>query len=110
MKLKLKIKKHLTNAFLMPVKPFATATGTVRECIDLGGERFTYCGLINNNNSTMIKLGEIIMNILCQLYTLYGDRVPAANTPGCTAAEGLLYKPWFLVVPTFTARCLHQRS
>ena len=25
-------------------------------------------------------------------------RVPAANAPGCTAAEGLLYKPWFLVV------------
>ena len=29
--------------------------------------------------------------------------------PGCTAAEGLLYKPWSLVVPTCTARCLHQR-
>ena len=36
-------------------------------------------------------------------------RVPAANGPGCTAAEGLLYKPWSLVVPTCTARCLHQR-
>ena len=30
--------------------------------------------------------------------------------PGCTAAEGLLYKPWSLVVPTFTARCLHPSS
>ena len=36
-------------------------------------------------------------------------RVPAANAPGCTAAEGLLYKPWSLVLPTRTARCLHQR-
>ena len=24
---------------------------------------------------------------------LYCSRVPAANAPGCTAAEGLLYKP-----------------
>ena len=40
---------------------------------------------------------------------LYCGRVPAAKAPGCTAAEGLLYKPWSLVVPTSTARCLHQR-
>ena len=40
---------------------------------------------------------------------LYCGRVPAANAPGCTAAEGLLYKPWSLVVPTCTARYLHQR-
>ena len=40
---------------------------------------------------------------------LYCGRVPAANAPGCAAAEGLLYKPWSLVVPTCTARCLHQR-
>ena len=42
-------------------------------------------------------------------YVMLCGRVPAANAPGCTAAEGLLYKPWSLVVPTFTARCLHQR-
>ena len=30
--------------------------------------------------------------------------VPATNAPGCTAAEGLLV----LVLPTCTARCLHQ--
>ena len=41
---------------------------------------------------------------------LYCGRVPAANAPGCTAAEGLLYKPWSLFIPTCTARCLHQRS
>ena len=35
---------------------------------------------------------------------LYFGRVPAANAPGCTAAEGLLYKPWSLVVPTCTAK------
>ena len=40
---------------------------------------------------------------------LHFGRVPAANAPGCTAAEGLLYKSWSLVVPTYTARCLHQR-
>ena len=40
---------------------------------------------------------------------LYCGRVPAANAPGWTAAEGLLYKPWSLVDPTCTARCLHQR-
>ena len=45
------------------------------------------------------------------VYTLlwYYGTVPAANASGCTAAEGLLYKPWSLVVPTCTARCLHQR-
>ena len=37
------------------------------------------------------------------------NRVAAANAPECTAAEGLLYKPWSLIVPTCTARCLHQR-
>ena len=41
---------------------------------------------------------------------LYCDRFPAANAPGCTAAEGLLYKPWSLVFPTCTARCLHQKN
>ena len=40
---------------------------------------------------------------------LYCGRVPAANAPECTAAEGLLYKPWSLVVPTCTAWFLHQR-
>ena len=38
---------------------------------------------------------------------LYCGSVPAANVPGRTAAEGLLYKPWSLVFPTCTARCLH---
>ena len=41
---------------------------------------------------------------------LYCGRVPAANGPGCTAAEGLLYKPWSLVVHTCTARCIHQKT
>ena len=40
---------------------------------------------------------------------LYCGRVPAANAPGCTAAEGLLYKPWSLVIHTCTASCLGQR-
>ena len=45
----------------------------------------------------------------CIVLYFYCGRIPAANAPGCTAAEGLLYKPWSLVVPTCTARCLHQR-
>ena len=47
----------------------------------------------------------------CYVYciVLYCGRVPAANAPGCTAAEDLLYKPCSLVAPTCTARCLHQR-
>ena len=40
---------------------------------------------------------------------LYCGRVPAANAPGFTVAEGLLYIHWSLVVPTYIARCLHQR-
>ena len=36
------------------------------------------------------------------------NSVPAANAHGCTAAEGLLYKPWSLVVLTYTARSLHH--
>ena len=45
----------------------------------------------------------------CTCIVLYCGRVPAANAHGCTVAEGLLYKPWSLVVPTCTARCFHQR-
>ena len=37
-------------------------------------------------------------------FVLYCGRVQAANSRGCTATEGLLYKPWSLVVPTCTAR------
>ena len=48
----------------------------------------------------------IIRNAYC--IVLYCGRVAAANAPGCTAAEVLLYKPWSLVVPTCTARRLHQ--
>ena len=40
---------------------------------------------------------------------LYCGRVPAANASGCTADEGLLYKPRSLVIPTCIARCVHQR-
>ena len=47
--------------------------------------------------------------LFCKNIVLYCGRVPAANAPGCTAAEGLLCKPWSLVVPTCAARCLHQR-
>ena len=49
-----------------------------------------------------------LLSVQCCIVLNCG-RVPAANAPGCTAAECLLYKPWSLVVPTCTARCLHQR-
>ena len=44
---------------------------------------------------------------LCYFMLCY--RLPVANAPGCIAAEGLLYKPWSSVIPTCTARYLHQR-
>ena len=40
--------------------------------------------------------------IVLYCIVLYCGRVPAANAPRCTVAEGLLYKPWSLVVPTCT--------
>ena len=52
---------------------------------------------------------KVLYCIVLYCIVLYCGRVPAASAPGCTAAEGLLYKPWSLVVPTCTARCLHQR-
>ena len=42
--------------------------------------------------------------LLVYVYVMLCSRVPAANAPGCTAAEGLLYKYRSLVVPTCTAR------
>ena len=48
-------------------------------------------------------VGTGVFVVLCTV--LYCGRVPAASAPGCTAAEGLLYKPWSLFVPP----CLHQR-
>ena len=57
----------------------------------------------------VILENEVLRKIVLYCIVLYCGRVPAANAPGCTASEGLLYKPWPLVVPTCTARCLHQR-
>ena len=52
----------------------------------------------------LCKMGDANMrNVIALRIVLYCDRVPAADAPGCTAAEGLLYKPWSLVVPTCTA-------
>ena len=47
--------------------------------------------------------------VVHSVLVLYCGSVPVANAPRCNAAEGLLYKPWSLVVPTCSARCLHQR-
>ena len=45
-----------------------------------------------------------------EIWVMLCGRVPAANAPGCTVAWGLMYKPWSLIVPTCTARCLHPSS
>ena len=39
----------------------------------------------------------------CEI-VLYCGRVPAANAPGCTAAECLLYRPC-----SFSRSCLHRQ-
>ena len=58
----------------------------------------------------LLPLTRHIPNCL-QLYN--GDCIAVEcqrlMSPGCTAAEGLLYEPRPFVVPTSTARCLHQR-
>ena len=49
------------------------------------------------------RTAAILLFYILQKYyliVLYCGRVPADNAPGCTAAEGLLYKPWsFLLAP-----------
>ena len=57
--------------------------------------------------SEILKLNTVLSE--AEGIVLYCGRFPAANASGCSAAEGLLYKPWSLVVPTCSARCLHQR-
>ena len=41
----------------------------------------------------LLCLAVNTVHILFSSVVLYCGRVPAANAPGCTAAEGLLYKP-----------------
>ena len=49
-------------------------------------------------------LMKIFIGLDLKLAVLYCGRVPAANAPWCTAAEGLFYKPWSLVIPTCSER------
>ena len=54
----------------------------------------------------------IVFLVVCHISSqycivLHCGTVPAANAPGCIAAEGLLYKPWSLVVPTCTVNLRH---
>ena len=68
-------------------------------------EAITLCLLLNKLNLfSLTQYGVILIQIVplhlrlsylqaCQYkIVLYCGRVPAANAPGCTAAEGLLYK------------------
>ena len=73
--------------------------------IAVRGRRLTW---ITIQTRRVLYLSSFI-NSSSTCIVLYCSRVPAANTPGCTAAEGLLYKPWSLVFPTCTTRCLHHR-
>ena len=66
------------------------------------------CNLNQPMKHSTESLGNVWYHQTC--IVSYCGRVPAANAPGCTAAEGLFYKPWSLVLPTCTARCLHQRN
>ena len=45
---------------------------------------YKYYEEVRCNDDAVIVADDIV---------LYCGRVPAANAPGCTAAEGLLYKP-----------------
>ena len=73
------------------------------------------CTGVLSLNLIPLKPGKYVLlsrsgcRIVLYCIVLYCGRIPAANAPGRTAAEGLFYKPWSLVVPTCTARCLHQR-
>ena len=74
--------------------------------------KLTYQHYSLNQSQHILSLWKALdITILLHRSTvvLYCGRVPTTNAPGCTAAEGLLYKPWSLVIPTCTARCLHQR-
>ena len=44
------------------------------------------------NGNSSVNYVVILLKILFST-VLYCGTVPAANAPGCTAAEGLLYKP-----------------
>ena len=67
------------------------------------------CHSVRRPQSSRHFLIKFVITRVLYCIVLYCGRVPAANVPGCTAAEGLLYKPWYLIFPTCTARCLHQR-
>ena len=59
----------------------------------------------------MLIIGVNILKSQLKLnVVLYCGTVLAANATGCTAAYGLLYKPWTSVVPNCTARCLQQTT
>ena len=70
---------------------------------------FVVSHVISRNQVSNFITNKNVINNTVYCIVLYFGRVRAANAPGCTVAESLLYKPWSLVVPTCTARCLHQR-
>ena len=60
--------------------------------INLGQIFFRKMPSLNSSSCDFRVNGGMYMQVLYCI-VLYCGRVPAANAPGCTAAEGLLYKP-----------------
>ena len=72
-------------------------------------ETHSYIQIITSLKLYLSLIGYVLSDVKATMkyVVLYCGRITAANAPGCT--PGLLYKPWSLVIPTCTARCLHQR-
>ena len=77
-----KRKAHFTNPVLIPAKPFATAPGRLKGCVNprshlhwfrwrTPGALVVYCDLMNNKNSTVIKLWSCILHAWRQLWVIY---------------------------------------
>ncbi len=74
------MKRHFSNLYFMPVKPFATAPGTLKggPCVQVEDimNLFFFCVCVNfdlmhSKNSTPIKLETCNVNVLCQLWVKY---------------------------------------
>jgi hypothetical protein len=70
------MKELFTNAFFMPVKPFATAPGPLKGCDSQWSDVSMHAliqveDVLSISNSTVITLGACNVNVLCQLQVKY---------------------------------------
>jgi hypothetical protein len=114
----LNMKRHFTNAFLMPVKPMSTTLGPSIWCDSLLSDVSMHasfqvedmlsicCELCidNKKKPTVIKFGKYILNVFCQLYVkCYTVNVPivecnlSINLKSHSFPDICLYKPLFCV-------------